>query len=144
MEDYRAGDLVCPECGLVVGDRVVDVGTEWRTFSNESSGDDPSRVGGPENPLLSGQDLSTMIGAATGPAGLDASGFAKYKGKKTISSADRALLTAFREISSMSDRINLPKSVVDRADLLFKQVSMVNERSSFREARRVTVYQWYL
>lgn len=23
VEDYRAGDMVCPECGLVVGDRCV-------------------------------------------------------------------------------------------------------------------------
>ena len=33
IEDYRAGDQICSECGLVVGDRVVDVGSEWRTFS---------------------------------------------------------------------------------------------------------------
>ncbi|CAF4409096.1 unnamed protein product [Rotaria magnacalcarata] len=25
VEDYRAGDMVCPECGLVVGDRVQRV-----------------------------------------------------------------------------------------------------------------------
>jgi transcription initiation factor TFIIIB Brf1 subunit/transcription initiation factor TFIIB len=25
-EDYRAGDMICTECGLVVGDRVIDVG----------------------------------------------------------------------------------------------------------------------
>ena len=31
IEDYRAGDLICPECGLVVGDRVIDVGSEWRS-----------------------------------------------------------------------------------------------------------------
>ena len=24
---------ICSECGLVVGDRVIDVGSEWRTFS---------------------------------------------------------------------------------------------------------------
>ena len=48
VEDYRAGDMICPECGLVVGDRVVDVGSEWRTFSNESNGNDRSRVGGGE------------------------------------------------------------------------------------------------
>lgn len=23
IEDYHAGDMVCPECGLVVGDRLV-------------------------------------------------------------------------------------------------------------------------
>jgi transcription initiation factor TFIIB len=23
IEDYHAGDMICPECGLVVGDRLV-------------------------------------------------------------------------------------------------------------------------
>jgi len=121
IEDYRAGDLICPECGLVVGDRVVDVGSEWRTFSNEKSNVDPSRVGAAENPLLS-SDLSTMIGRSNSDVAFDASGVAKYQNRKHMSSADRALANAFREISNMSDRINLPKTIVDRANLLFKQV----------------------
>ena len=25
IEDHRAGDIICPECGVVVGDRLVDV-----------------------------------------------------------------------------------------------------------------------
>lgn len=54
--------------------RVIDVGSEWRTFSNEKAGVDPSRVGGPENPLLSGGDLSTMIGPGTGSASFDSFG----------------------------------------------------------------------
>ena len=62
IEDYRAGDQICSECGLVVGDRVIDVGSEWRTFSNDNGGEDRSRVGGPENSLLGSCDLSTMIG----------------------------------------------------------------------------------
>ena len=63
IEDYHAGDMICPECGLVVGDRVIDVGSEWRTFSNENGGDhkDQSRVGAAEHWLL-GSDLFTMIG----------------------------------------------------------------------------------
>ena len=63
IEDYHAGDMICPECGLVVGDRVIDVGSEWRTFSNENGGDqkDQSRVGASEHWLL-GSDLFTMIG----------------------------------------------------------------------------------
>lgn len=122
IEDYRAGDMICSECGLVVGDRVIDVGSEWRTFSNEKAGVDPSRVGGPENPLLSGGDLSTMIGPGTGSASFDAFGSSKYQNRRTMSSSDRALITAFREISSMADRINLPKTIVDRANNLFKQV----------------------
>jgi transcription initiation factor TFIIB len=39
-----------------------------------------------------------------------------------MSSSDRALIAAFREISTMADRINLPKTIVDRANNLFKQV----------------------
>lgn len=39
-----------------------------------------------------------------------------------MSSSDRALINAFREINAMADRINLPKTIVDRANTLFKQV----------------------
>lgn len=39
-----------------------------------------------------------------------------------MSSSDRALLNAIREINNMADRINLPKTIVDRANTLFKQV----------------------
>ncbi|XP_023707441.1 transcription initiation factor IIB [Cryptotermes secundus] len=122
IEDYRAGDQICSECGLVVGDRVIDVGSEWRTFSNEKAGADPSRVGGPENPLLNGSDLSTMIGPGRGDASFDGFGVSKYQNRRTMSSSDRALINAFREITSMADRINLPKTIVDRANNLFKQV----------------------
>ena len=43
------------------GDRVIDVGSEWRTFTNEKATKDPSRVGDAQNPLLNGGDLTTMI-----------------------------------------------------------------------------------
>lgn len=105
--------------------RVIDVGSEWRTFSNEKSGVDPSRVGGPENPLLSGGDLSTIIGPGRGDASFDSFGVSKYQNRRNISSTDRALINAFREISTMADRINLPKTIVDRANNLFKQVSQI-------------------
>ncbi|XP_040355291.1 uncharacterized protein LOC8042231 isoform X2 [Ixodes scapularis] len=114
--------MICPQCGLVVGDRIVDVGTEWRVFPNEKSNNDPARVGASENPLLNGSDLATMIGKGTGDASFDESGTAKYQNRKTMSSSDRALVNAFREISNMADRINLTKTIVDRSNLLFKQV----------------------
>lgn len=98
------------------------MGSEWRTFSNEKSGVDPSRVGGPENPLLGGSDLTTMIGPGRGDASFDSSGVARYQNRRTMSSSDRALVNALKEITSMADRINLPKTIVDRANNLFKQV----------------------
>lgn len=127
IEDYRAGDQICSECGLVVGDRVIDVGSEWRTFSNEAGGEDKSRVGGPENTLLGSCDLSTMIGPgkmAGRSSNMDT--MAMYNNRSSnnrVSSSDRTLLNAFRTIMNMADRINLPRTIVDRANQLFKMVS---------------------
>lgn len=64
---------------------MIDVGSEWRTFSNEKNGVDPSRVGGPENPLLNGSDLSTMIGPGRGDASFDEFGVSKYQNRRTVS-----------------------------------------------------------
>ena len=68
--------------------RVIDVGSEWRTFSNEKANCDPSRVGGPENPLLNGSDLSTIIGPALGAASVsgDSRGdsMTKYQNRRSV------------------------------------------------------------
>merc|ERR1712155_97572 len=40
-----------------------------------------------------------------------------------VTSSDRTLLNAFRTISTMADRINLPKTITDRANQLFKMVA---------------------
>eukprot|EP00795_Rhopilema_esculentum_P010961 gene10961-19797_t len=116
--------MVCPECGLVVGDRVIDVGSEWRTFSNESNSTDRSRVGASENHLLDGNDLSTMVGSdRNSGSAADFRSYSKYQNTRSgTSGSDRSLLNAFREITIMADRINLPAKIVDRAKTLFKQV----------------------
>jgi len=131
IEDYRAGDQICSACGLVVGDRVIDVGSEWRTFSSESGSADKSRVGATENSLL-GSDLSTMIGPSPGGRGAgssysnmssDAAIYSNRSSRSQSSStSDRALMDAFRTMSNMSDRINLPRTITDRANVLFKVV----------------------
>ncbi|XP_053739447.1 transcription initiation factor IIB-like isoform X2 [Synchiropus splendidus] len=118
VEDCRAGDMICPECGLVVGDRIIDVGSEWRTISSEKSLKDPTRVGDGPN-LLSNGDLSTIFGEVT--ASSDDFGNRRYRHLATRSSRN-ALLNTFKEISTMADRINLPKNIVDRTNLLFRQV----------------------
>ena len=33
VEEFGSGDLVCGNCGLVLGDRVVDTRSEWRVRS---------------------------------------------------------------------------------------------------------------
>ena len=132
IDDHRAGDQICSECGLVVGDRVIDVGSEWRTFSKEKADSDPCRVGRTENPLLNGSDMSTIIGPSTSTSGRKvqssgsitdgSAGMIKYQNRRALSNADRGLLNAFHEISNMADKINLSKAITDRANFLFKSV----------------------
>jgi len=62
--------------------RVIDFGSEWRTFSNDMGNADPSRVGGTENPLLNGSDLSTVIGGGKGEAAFDEFGVSKYQNRR--------------------------------------------------------------
>ncbi|KHN82738.1 Transcription initiation factor IIB [Toxocara canis] len=109
VEDHRAGDLICPECGLVVGDRLVDVGTEWRSFSNEKSGADPSRVGAPENPLLGSSDLSTSI--AVGYGGSESDQSLANAQRRNMNNTDRQMSQAMGVIREMSARIHLSKSI---------------------------------
>jgi transcription initiation factor TFIIIB Brf1 subunit/transcription initiation factor TFIIB len=58
--------------------RMVDVGSEWRTFSNDKDSKDMSRVGAAENPLFDGDTLETVMSLGTGAGALDAFGKQKY------------------------------------------------------------------
>ena len=108
IEDCHAGDQVCSECGLVVGDRVIDVGSEWRTFSDDTNS--RSRIGAAENLLLDSTDLITHIGP-----GQDGS---NYHQKTSYNS----VLTAIHTIADMGDKLNLARTITDRANKLFKIV----------------------
>jgi transcription initiation factor TFIIB len=68
-----------------MGDRVTGVVSECRTFSNGKAGAGPSRVGGSENPLLYGSDLSTLIGPGRGGASFDGFDVSKHQNRRNIS-----------------------------------------------------------
>lgn len=124
IEDHRAGDMICSMCGLVVGDRVVDVGSEWRTFSD--SNNDPSRVGAAENPLLD-NDLSTTIGQSTGT---------EYRNHHAMTSSNKTLMGAYRDINEIADRVNLPRIIIEEASGLFKKV---HEQKKLKNRSRLAI-----
>ncbi len=61
-----------------------------------------------------------MIGGGSGEGSTNEFGVSKYQNRKNISGADRALMNGFKEIHDMADRLNLPRTIIDRADYLFK------------------------
>ncbi|KAF9462072.1 cyclin-like protein [Collybia nuda] len=120
VEEFGSGDLVCGNCGLVLGDRIVDTRSEWRTFANDE-GDDPSRVGAASDPLMEGMEqLDTVISFRDGGSGI-ARELQRAASRSQNSRAERNLLTAFRDISSWCDQFSLPKTISDIAKQLYKR-----------------------
>lgn len=126
-EEFSSGDVVCASCGLVVGDRIVDTRSEWRTFANDDGNtDDPSRVGDGANPLLNGNQLETQIayGDVKGSHELH-----RAHGRSTLDKANKSLLVAYKEIGAHCDAIGIVKSVSDNAKHLFK---IVDDAKAFK------------
>ncbi|GAA6036540.1 hypothetical protein JCM8097_003557 [Rhodosporidiobolus ruineniae] len=124
VEEFSSGDLVCGNCGLVLGDKVVDTRSEWRSFA-DSEGDDPSRVGGPTDPLLdASEQLATVISFKDNNTGVAKSlqMAAARVAKDAQGGSGRDLQSAFREIATMCEAISLPRSIIDTTKMLFKRV----------------------
>ena len=136
VEEFSSGDMVCGSCGLVLGDRIVDTRSEWRTFSNDDqAGDDPSRVGDAANPLLNGAQLQTGISYNGGNAGRNRD-LQRAQNKVTHDKTTKALLTAYREIDTFCESMSIPKSVADSAKGQFKEVY---EAGAFRGKSQETI-----
>ena len=129
VEEFSSGDMVCGSCGLVLGDRIVDTRSEWRTFSNDDQGnDDPSRVGDGANPLLNGSQLQTSISFGDGSSGRSRE-LHRAQNKATHDKATKGLLAAYKEIGALCDAWTIPKNISDTAKHLFK---MVDDAKAFK------------
>ncbi|GAB4851627.1 Transcription initiation factor IIB-2 [Ancistrocladus abbreviatus] len=119
--DHSAGDTVCSECGLVLESHSIDETSEWRTFANESNDNDPVRVGGPTNPLLTEGGLSTVISKPNGTtADFLSSSLGRWQNRG--SNPERSLILAFMTIATMADRLGLVATIKDRACEIYKKV----------------------
>ncbi|KAJ1666097.1 transcription initiation factor IIB [Coemansia sp. RSA 1813] len=121
VEDFTSGDYVCGDCGLVLGDRIIDTRSEWRTFANED-GDDPSRVGNAANPFLDGAQLDTVIARGGDSGSGMARNLNRTQGRTTAQRNERNLVQAYKEISALCDAYDMPRSIVDIAKQLYKKV----------------------
>lgn len=121
VERFSEGDMVCGNCGLVLGDRIVDTRSEWRTFSNDDqNSDDPSRVGDADNPLVEDNQLDTMI--SYGQPGSNLGKNLNRLQHKSNDKKDTALQSAYSKIAQMCEAFLLPKMVQDAAKEAYKLV----------------------
>lgn len=128
IEEFSSGDMVCGDCGRVLGDRIVDTRSEWRTFANDDQGtDDPSRVGDGANPLLNGSQLSTTI--AFGDSSGRSRDLQRAQNKSSHDKGTKNLLAAYKEIGAHCDAVHIPKTAADYAKHLFK---IVDDAKAFK------------
>jgi len=124
VEDFRNGDMVCGDCGLVFPGRVIDTRSEWRTFEGEGD-EDPSRVGQADNPFLDGNQLDTIISRGSGRGGI-AGILAKAHSKTSANRSERDLINAYKDIATLCDHMRLGRGIADVAKQLYKRARDAN------------------
>ncbi|KUI68451.1 Transcription initiation factor IIB [Cytospora mali] len=118
VEEFSNGDMVCSSCGLVVGDRIVDTRSEWRTFANDDqNGDDPSRVGDVGNPLF--EDTVATLQTTIGSEGGNSFHLMKTQ-QKTVEKGAKNLKEGFAQIKTLTDALQVGNNVRDTAMHIFK------------------------
>ncbi|PSR92190.1 transcription initiation protein [Coniella lustricola] len=118
VEEFSSGDMVCASCGLVVGDKIVDTRSEWRTFANDDqNNDDPSRVGDVGNPLF--EDTVATLQTTIGREGSNSFHLMKTQAK-TIEKGQANQKEGFNKIKTLADTLQVGVAVRDYALHIFK------------------------
>ncbi|MEF8775474.1 MAG: TFIIB-type zinc ribbon-containing protein [Haloarculaceae archaeon] len=128
--DEARGERVCPDCGLVLDDELVDQGPEWRAY-DATERQERRRVGAPRTELLHDHGLSSTIDWRD----RDASGSQLTQRKRqqmqrlrtwderfrARDARDRNLKQALGEISRMAAALGLPETVRETASVVYRR-----------------------
>jgi len=127
--DAARGEIICPECGYVISERIIDRGPEWRAFTPEEK-EKRSRVGAPLE-RVTPESLSTDIDwRSRDAAGREISlrrriemlRLRKWHTRARIqSSIERNLAQAQMELDRLGSQLGLPKRVKDRALEIYRK-----------------------
>ena len=130
VTDGVGAEVCCSSCGLVLKDKIVQTGPEWRSFSSDGK-DDQSRTGMPTSIAVHDMGLATMIGSTNRDAsGKSLSGSMAStverlrtwdRRSQTHQSADRNLRQAFSELRRLSENLSISESGTERAAYFYRK-----------------------
>lgn len=123
-------DQYCTNCGLMISDRQIDTGPEWRAFDSKQR-QNKSRVGSPTTNDIHDKGLSTVIGWDN----KDANGTSLKQGKrqqmqrlrkwdqryKVQDSQERNLKQALGEIQRICSEVNAPDYISEMASTIYRR-----------------------
>ena len=130
VTDSTGSELYCTHCGLVVKEKIVDQGPEWRSFSSDEKGD-RSRSGSPTSIAMHDMGLATVVGTQNKDAsGRSLSGSMKAtvermrtwdRRSQAHESSDRNLRQAFSELRRFSDKLTVAEAVTEKAAYFYRK-----------------------
>ncbi len=135
VRDYDRAEVLCEECGLVLDEKLIDEGPEWRAFDTDQR-EVRERAGPPSNIMSHDKGLSTQIGwrntdayGRTIPHRTRAQIYRLRKWQhriRTSKSGERSLAQGLAEINSMASKMGLPRHVRESAAVLYRKASTKN------------------
>ncbi|MFC4988317.1 MULTISPECIES: transcription initiation factor IIB [Saliphagus] len=124
------GELVCEDCGLVVEERNIDRGPEWRAF-NATERDNKSRVGAPTTQTMHDKGLTTTIDwkdkdaygrSISSEKRSQMNRLRKWQERiRTKDAGERNLQFALSEIDRMASALGVPRSVREVASVIYRR-----------------------
>lgn len=128
ITDDNRGEKICSHCGLVIEDRMIDVGSEWRAY-NQNEFQRRARAEFSSYSLIN--DLSTYISSGNKDALGQPLSYEKqtqfYRMRKwqirikELESNNRSLNNANRELDRICSQLEVPKTVKETAGQLYKK-----------------------
>ena len=118
--DTVGSEVICMRCGTVV-DTPLELGAEFRWFSSESTGADPSRCGFPVNHLMPESSLGTMILVKNSSALMRR--IKRYHMWNLMPYRERTLWTIFESLQVRASNAGIGTAVLEEAKELFAQLT---------------------
>lgn len=117
------GEVICKECGLVIEEKMVDFGQDWREFDDDR-GAKKRRTGAPMTYTQYDRGLGTEVGRKADLYQLKSKDRNKFfrlrKWQYRISTAiERNLKLALAELKRVSSYLKLPESVEEEAARIY-------------------------
>ena len=129
VTDTERGEIACSQCGLVLQEEVLNQQPEWRAFTPEEKRA-KARVGSPTSLKQFDKGLSTTFQPYKDTNGRALPIKARLKmmrlrkwniRSRTHSSAERNLSQAMNELTRLTDKLHIPRSVEEGSALIYRK-----------------------
>lgn len=112
ITDYRHAELYCEDCGIIITERLVDLGPEWRAYDSEQASK-RVRTGPGSSYRIHDKGLSTA--APKLPA--------KRLRWASMDSSEKTLAFALTEIDRMASALKLPDDIKEETSMLYRKAA---------------------